>query len=165
MVRLSCSPGICRWMRHGLLAAAIILIDQCTKRWIIMQAPASEYALNKGFCWGMFSNQCSLLSTLSYCMLSGGILLLIALVLWHVAARMHQNVRVWPYVLIAAGAISNNLIDRPLYQGVIDFIVISFSVPVLGTYTWPLFNVADIAIVVGVCAGLYYDVIGACSEA
>ena len=43
-----------------------------------------------------------------------------------------------------AGSLAN-IIDRIIYSGVIDFI--AFHV---GPYHWPIFNLADCAIVVGV---------------
>ncbi|MBN21162.1 MAG: signal peptidase II [Bdellovibrionaceae bacterium] len=50
------------------------------------------------------------------------------------------------YSLILAGAVGNNLIDRMLYGYVVDFLDFHWK----EVYHWPAFNVADIAIVVGV---------------
>jgi signal peptidase II len=47
--------------------------------------------------------------------------------------------------LIAGGAIGN-LVDRLRFTRVIDFI----EVGVRGVYTWPVFNIADSAVTVGV---------------
>jgi signal peptidase II len=52
--------------------------------------------------------------------------------------------------LIVGGAMGN-LVDRLRYQEVVDFI----EVGVRGVYTWPVFNVADSAVCVGV-AFLFY---------
>jgi signal peptidase II len=49
--------------------------------------------------------------------------------------------------LIAGGAIGN-LIDRLLYARVVDFILV--DVDVWPFNPWPVFNVADIVLVVGV---------------
>jgi len=56
--------------------------------------------------------------------------------------------------LVLAGSISN-ILDRIMYGGVIDFIVVSF-----GSYSWPVFNIADIAIVIGafiICVYVWRD--------
>lgn len=53
----------------------------------------------------------------------------------------------WPLVLlgIIIGGIVGNLIDRIFYGGVIDYL--SFDIM---SYSFPVFNMADIAIVVGI---------------
>ena len=56
-----------------------------------------------------------------------------------------QNSLIWGQALILAGAVSNYY-DRIMYGGVIDFIVLA-----LGNWSWPAFNIADAAIVCGVC--------------
>ena len=48
-----------------------------------------------------------------------------------------------PYALIIGGAIGN-VIDRQVHGHVVDFIQWY-----VGSYTWPSFNIADSAIVVG----------------
>lgn len=48
--------------------------------------------------------------------------------------------------LIVGGAVGNNFIDRPRFGAVVDFI----EVGVRGVYTWPVFNVADSCLTVGV---------------
>jgi signal peptidase II len=58
--------------------------------------------------------------------------------------RWHDNKIIIGEVIVLAGGISN-LIDRALYQGVIDFIALSW-----GPLSWPVFNVADVCIVFGV---------------
>jgi signal peptidase II len=46
---------------------------------------------------------------------------------------------------IAAGGASSNVIDQVLHQGVVDFIDLGW---------WPVFNLADVAIVVGATSAL-----------
>ncbi len=45
---------------------------------------------------------------------------------------------------VLAGSLSN-IVDRIIYHGVLDFILLSFN-----TWSWPVFNIADMAIVFGV---------------
>ena len=49
------------------------------------------------------------------------------------------------YLGLIMGGMVGNFIDRILYEGVIDFIGFKF-----GSYQFPIFNIADIAIVLGV---------------
>ncbi len=58
--------------------------------------------------------------------------------------RFLQSRFVLGEVLVVSGSFSN-LIDRVLHYGVIDFIQILY-----GDWSWPLFNIADCCIVVGV---------------
>ena len=47
-------------------------------------------------------------------------------------------------VMVVAGAVSN-LIDRVLHHAVVDFIELSYK-----GWSWPVFNIADCCIVIGV---------------
>lgn len=49
------------------------------------------------------------------------------------------------YLGLIMGGMLGNFIDRIIYEGVVDFIGFKF-----GSYQFPIFNIADIAIVVGV---------------
>ncbi len=59
--------------------------------------------------------------------------------------NLQQQLLVWALALLCGGAIGN-LIDRILYQYVIDFIVWKWT----NAYRWPTFNLADSFIVIGV---------------
>lgn len=52
-------------------------------------------------------------------------------------------------IAIIAGSLSN-IVDRFIYGGVIDFIELSYN-----QWIWPVFNVADVAIVCGIGLILY----------
>ena len=56
----------------------------------------------------------------------------------------------WSLALLAAG-ISGNLIDRFRLGRVIDFILIYYK-----SYQWPVFNIADACVVVGVLILAYH---------
>jgi signal peptidase II len=72
--------------------------------------------------------------------LSALILTLIAYTQW----RMQRGVLVIGELLVIGGALSN-LVDRLMYGAVLDFIELY-----VGDYHWPVFNVADVFIVIGV---------------
>jgi signal peptidase II len=59
-------------------------------------------------------------------------------------SRSDQGVLHWALALVAGGAVGN-LIDRIYYSVVTDFVLWKYK-----THEWPVFNVADIVLVVGV---------------
>ena len=59
-------------------------------------------------------------------------------------ARSDQRVLHWALALVAGGAIGN-LIDRIYFGYVTDFVLWKYK-----THEWPVFNVADVVLVVGV---------------
>jgi len=129
------------------LVGAIVLIDQLTKflalRFLSSQTPLSivpkvlDFTLvkNPGVAFGLFSGFAPLLFTLITCSL---------VFLFFIANRSHHEASLssrWALSLILGGAIGN-WIDRLRFAAVIDFI--DFRV-------WPVFNIADSAITIGVC--------------
>ena len=136
------------------LVAFVVLIDQLSK-FLVLQylSPQTSVPLipqvldltlvrNPGVAFGLFSGYAPLLFTV----------ITISLVfLFLIANRTHgktaqgtSNVDRWALSLILGGAIGN-WIDRLRFEAVIDFI--DFRV-------WPVFNLADTAITIGVC--LYF---------
>lgn len=59
-------------------------------------------------------------------------------------ARTDQRVLHWALGFVAGGAVGN-LIDRIYYSVVTDFIVWKYK-----THQWPVFNIADVVLVIGV---------------
>ncbi len=59
-------------------------------------------------------------------------------------SRADQRVLHWALALVAGGAVGN-LIDRIYYGYVTDFVLWKYK-----THEWPVFNVADVVLVVGV---------------
>ncbi len=59
-------------------------------------------------------------------------------------ARSDQKALHWALALVAGGAVGN-LIDRIYYSVVTDFILWKYK-----THEWPVFNIADVVLVVGV---------------
>lgn len=134
---------------YSFLATAVIILDRITKwyalnnwqlREHINQFLSFELTFNRGISWGMFHNASNSLFVI--------VSMIIAAVTIAVAGVAIYKLRagecIWGETLIVAGSISN-LIDRLLYGGVVDFIHLSY-----GQWSWPLFNVADMAIVLGV---------------
>ncbi len=88
-----------------------------------------NYVVNTGAAWGLFADH----STILFALRIGMILALLLFA--------HKS---WPIVLILSGAIGN-VIDSFLYGYVIDFIHFTFW-----NYHFPVFNVADSCITIGI---------------
>lgn len=94
------------------------------------------YVKNTGAAWSILENNTFLIVVIT-------ILILIGLV-YYVMKHNLDKYEVLGYGIILGGAIGN-LLDRVLYGYVVDFIDI-----IIFGYDYPVFNIADIAIVVGV---------------
>jgi signal peptidase II len=99
-------------------------------------------AWNKGVSYGLLETNVQLILVVMSVLLSA--------VLWIWAARSTTQLAAASLGLIIGGAIGNAL-DRMLHGAVADFVHLHW-----GSWSWYIFNVADIAIVVGV-ALLIYD--------
>ena len=144
-------------IRLGLpVAALIIALDQATKTWIVhdIMAPPRWIEVtsffnivmvwNKGASFGLFSTQ----SPWTQAILGGfAIVISIVLAVWMYRARSKWLAVALGFVI---GGALGNAIDRAIYGAVADFL----DFHAYG-YHWPSFNVADIAISVGVVMLLF----------
>lgn len=94
------------------------------------------HATNRGAAWGI-------LSSYQYVLLVGRITLILAALVWMVFYNKNRNYSL-PLALIITGAIAN-VVDTFFYGHVIDMLKFTFW-----GYEYPVFNVADSAIFVGV---------------
>jgi signal peptidase II len=141
------------------LAVLTVAIDQAHKWWMLLVYRIEErgrvvvapfldlvYVRNLGVSYGMFSQE----SREGQWLLAGfAVLAALAMAIW-LARGVTEKLVAVSLGLIMGGAISN-AIDRLVLGGVADF----FSLHAYGFY-WYVFNIADAAIVAGVC-GLLYD--------
>jgi signal peptidase II len=134
----------------------VILLDRITKWWaltVACQSPVSfvgdhvscMVTYNRGVSWSLLSND----TTVGFVLVTTLILAVIGMLLVHMVREYQQNRLMIGELLVLGGALSN-LYDRFMYDGVIDFITLRY-----GAWTFPIFNVADIAIVCGVLIMLY----------
>ena len=149
-------------MKQKLLVAAplvgsVVYADIVTKKWALDSLVPGliiegfqgllplTLAFNQGVAFGL-----PLPSAGRYLVIFATILVLFVLTNMFVQARSNDWLRLIPIQLVAAGAIGN-LIDRVRWdRGVVDFIG-----PIdLGFMSWPIFNIADMAIMAG--AGLLF---------
>lgn len=97
-------------------------------------------SMNPGSAFGLFSSQGSARIFLSIV----GIAAVFGMVWMLRKARDDQKILHWALALVAGGAVGN-LVDRIYYGVVTDFVLWRYD-----THEWPVFNVADIVLVVGV---------------
>ena len=134
-----------------LIVIIWLVLDQVSKYYVMNHFAIGEsvsviqnvfhltYIINRGAAFGMLSNQ-------------RWFFLVVAFILIIVYAIYHKKVNRGPIslrigsALLISGAIGNG-IDRYVLHGVVDFF--DFRI-------WPIFNVADIGICVGVACIIYH---------
>jgi signal peptidase II len=98
-----------------------------------------ELMINRGISWSLFHSE----DNKVFLLISSIVLIIITVFLFHIKSKIAQKKNILAEILILSGAISN-FADRIFHAGVIDFIVISFA-----GWSWPVFNIADMSIVIG----------------
>lgn len=149
-------------IRFGLLiASAVVVLDQVTKLWIVngVMAPPRVIEMtsffnvvmvwNTGASFGLFSTDSP---WTRYLLAAVALIIVVALCLW---LRRAQSRWLAAALGIVIGGAVGNVIDRFVYGAVADFL--DFH---LAGYHWPAFNVADIAITVGVAMLVLDGLIG-----
>ena len=144
--------------RLGLATVLVIFIaDQALKLWLLHGVGLAEngpfdlapfltivLAWNRGISYGLFQQGTDLgrwfLVIVSF---------IAAIWLWRWMWRAQGRFTVLSLALIIGGALGNGL-DRAWYGAVVDFVHFHW-----GSFSWYIFNIADVAIVVGVLGLLY----------
>lgn len=140
-----------------LLGFTIFLLDRITKlaalaycaqeACVVNPYFSFDVVFNRGVSWGMLHSSTNSL----FISVSAVIAIITAFLCWHAYHNWRAGNTIIGHVCIIAGSIGN-LVDRALYAGVIDFILLSYK-----TVSWPVFNVADAAIVLGVFLLIFFD--------
>lgn len=135
-------------MLYFAIAALVVILDQASKRiiWEIFQYRGGVEVIdglfritlskNRGAVFGILSNTKSLLLVVT--IISIGVLIFFAYRMRYAPTSKRVCLG-----LILGGAFGN-LIDRLAAGEVLDFIDMGF-----GSYRWPTYNVADIAVTIG----------------
>lgn len=134
-----------RSLRPWLIASLTIVADQWMKRLVVTSLPLGQslpflpplvqltYIQNTGAAFGLFKGQHLLFLVFS--------LLVIVWIVWDLLTKPAMAATaLWGCALVLGGAVGN-LIDRVRLGYVIDFIDLR---------VWPVFNVGDSAITIGV---------------
>jgi signal peptidase II len=149
-----------------IAALAVLALDQASKLWLlfvfdlarrgaVQVTPFFDLVLawNVGISFGWFQSD-SPLAQITLMVIKA--VAVIVLAIW--MARSRTLLATLALGLIIGGAIGN-AIDRFAYGAVVDFAL--FHVQIGGkTFSWYVFNLADVAIVAGVAALLYDSLLG-----
>jgi signal peptidase II len=135
------------------LAGLVFALDRLTK-WIVEQRVSffDEHKVipgffdivrsqNRGVAFGIFNDSTSEWRTALLIVAALAAVGLVGGMLWK--ARTLDRYSVWGFSLILGGA-AGNLFDRVVSGHVTDFLLLY-----VGSFQWPTFNVADMAIVAG----------------
>jgi signal peptidase II len=136
------------WLRAGLVLVLVLIADQALKRLVqarvdvgsedsVFPGVSIVHVRNRGVAFGAFANGQTFVTVVVA-------LALTALVVYFVT-HLDRPLAWLPTGLLMGGALGN-VIDRVRDGAVTDFIKLP---------AWPAFNVADVAITVGVLALLY----------
>ncbi|TBL78174.1 signal peptidase II [Paenibacillus thalictri] len=145
-------------MRYYIYALIVLLVDQATK-WLIVDRLAigetrpviGEFFQitshrNKGAAFGILQNQRWFFVIITLVVVVG--------VIWYLEKMRREKKRLMPIALgLLLGGALGNFIDRSLFGQVVDFLQFRFQFNWFGTavdYTYPIFNIADSAICIGV---------------
>ena len=142
------------------LSAVLILLDQATKWLAVASLPYQvQVAFVPGFWnWHLTHNTGAAFSFLAnaggwqhgfFIALATLISVVLAVALRRVAREDWRNA--FPFALIVAGALGN-LVDRLRFGYVVDFVEWY-----LGSFYWPVFNLADSCIVVGAVLMVWFS--------
>jgi signal peptidase II len=168
---MSDAPQIDRkkWILFSVVTVLSLVADQVTKIWARAALPVQpkgcdvpydimahkcmgvakpvvdgywdwRLSMNPGSAFGLFAGTSFARVALSLV----GIGAVIGMIYMLRKSRPDQRVLHWALALVAGGAIGN-LVDRIYFGQVTDFILWHY-----GTHEWPVFNVADVVLVVGV---------------
>lgn len=130
------------------LFSAVLVFDRITKyaalhvtdEYRLSAFLSCHPVLNRGIVCGVFNS----LQTTSFILTSLLVFFIYGLLAWYTFFQWKQNRSIFAEILILAGGLSN-IIDRFVYKGVVDFIVLGYK-----DWFWPVFNFADACIVCGV---------------
>jgi len=135
--------------RPAILCAGILFLDQVTKfavqRWMTLhqsypllgEVVQFTYIRNPGAAFGITFGGPWLYLVLS---------VIACIVMIYYLVRLPADEKLGRYAMMSIlGGAFGNLIDRALYGDVVDFIDIG-----AGAYRWPVFNVADSAVTIGI---------------
>ncbi|OEH91188.1 signal peptidase II [Bacillus solimangrovi] len=151
-------------MRYYVAALLVILIDQITK-WLVLTKMSLGQSIpvidgfffltshrNRGAAWGILEGQMWFFYIVT-------IAVIIGVVVYIEKVKKTERLLSWALALILGGAIGN-FIDRLFRKEVVDFIdIYFFHKEKLPIYNYPIFNVADSALVVGVIIIFIYSLL------
>jgi signal peptidase II len=143
---------------YWLVALAVLLFDQWTKHWVVTRMELGQvipvwgdfFTLtshrNRGAAWGILQDQRTFFIIITIAVVIGVVYYLLRTI------REGRKLLPWALSLLLGGALGN-FVDRVRFGEVVDFLDFYIDLRGIGisfTYDYPIFNVADSAIVVGI---------------
>lgn len=137
------------WLGYFLTLLLLTVADRCSKLFAVKAFVipykvtnflSFELVFNRGISWGLFGSE----SDIVFAVVNLVIIFFLIFFVVYMKQRYQHKQSVFAELLVMCGALSN-VCDRFYYQGVIDFIVLS-----LNSWSWPVFNLADVFIVIGI---------------
>jgi signal peptidase II len=151
------------WMLLALVTAPVLVLDQLSKLYISAHFRLYEtvplvrnwldvtYTLNPGAAFSLFATMPPGFRSVFFIVLSIIAIIVLGVLLARPATSLASSIS---FALILGGTIGN-LIDRLARSVVIDFIYFHHN-----SFSYPVFNVADSAITIGVAIILIFSVMG-----
>jgi len=144
---------------YYMIALIVFVLDQVSK-WLIVshlslyesRSVIGEFFQitshrNKGAAFGILQNQRWFFIVVTVIVVIG--------IIWYLRKTTREGRRLLPFALgLLLGGALGNFVDRALFGQVVDFLQFRFQFSWFGKdidYTYPIFNLADSAIVLGVC--------------
>lgn len=140
---------------HFLIAVIVILLDRWSKRLVAARIPMYKqnpvipgffditHTENTGAAFSLFADSPAHWKTAMLITFSVVAMIVVSVLLWKQARAL--TITGIALSLILGGAVGN-LWDRVASGRVVDFLLVYMK-----TYRWPVFNLADSAIVIGAC--------------
>ncbi|TXK72416.1 signal peptidase II [Paenibacillus sp. N3.4] len=145
-------------MKYYLYALVVFLLDQAAKWVIVKRIPLGEERSvigdffiitshrNRGAAFGILQNQRWFFIIITLAVVIG--------ILWYIRKTIREGKGLLSFALsLLLGGALGNFLDRALFGEVVDFLQFTFDFSLFGKdiyYVYPIFNIADSAIVVGV---------------
>ncbi|WP_058307888.1 signal peptidase II [Gracilibacillus massiliensis] len=144
--------------RVYVIALAVIVIDQVTKWLIVTNMELGERISliesffyltshrNSGAAWGILQGQMTFFYIIT--------IIVIGFIIFYIQKYAKESMLLGTALAFVLGGAIGNFIDRLFRKEVVDFFDIY-----IGTYNYPIFNIADSALVVGVIIIFIYTFI------
>jgi signal peptidase II len=152
-----------------IIMAAVILLDQATKIIVRSLIPLGDWVTVGQKWFGDTFQICHLQNNGAAFSMSlpnpvwnkvffiSASVLAVIFIIW-LLRKATNRIQVFAFGLVLGGAAGNNLIDRPIFGAVTDFISVDIPNIISGMDRFPVFNVADSAIFIAMCL-LIYDML------
>lgn len=136
-------------MRYYIIAFIIIMIDQLTKWWVVANMELRESITiienffyitshrNTGAAWGILAGQMGFFYIITT--------IVVIVIVFYIQKYAKDSLLTGTSLALILGGAIGNFIDRLFRKEVVDF----FDV-YIGSYDYPIFNIADSALVIGV---------------